>query len=433
MHTSSRFLVMLIAFCSLSLSASVESAMGYEWVKESGIRVIHDLSKYQQASPSVVRLGNGSYRMYYSEAPLRGLMYVVSAVSSDGLHWTKEPGIRVGGETAVATYPDVVTLADGSYRMYFHRNRVGGGHQIYSAVSDEGLYWTEEGILLVDYGAIPDVVQLPDGNYRMYFYSQSQEALLSAISPNGLDWTVEAGTRLTVLDGAYTCDVHIEADGRFRMYLGSRGGTDTIGFISSAVSQDGLNWELERDLKIDNGAMPEVLRMPDGLLRMYYIRNNWDIASAVALGTGGPQPAGVAWEFNTEGDAEGWAPIRGLGSVQVSGGFLRAVVTDTNPHLRTGAGSQLDASEYQTLRLGYTLTSSDSQAQFMWGPEGVMPGSGGRWISFDVIADGVSREAVVDLSRNPAWTGIADRFRLDPLHRPEIGDSVAIDYIRIEE
>eukprot|EP01044_Picomonas_judraskeda_P021950 COSAG03_NODE_5309_length_1279_cov_1.447458_1_plen_228_part_00 len=52
-------------------------------------------------TPSVVRLDDGSYRMYYTESG-PGLLWtqsrgrILSAVSADGALWSPEPGVRLG-------------------------------------------------------------------------------------------------------------------------------------------------------------------------------------------------------------------------------------------------------------------------------------------------------------------------------------------------
>ena len=95
------------------------------------------------ADADVVDLGNGMFRMYYSLEPevagFRGQVY--SALSSDGVNWNNEDGERIDG----ATFPSVIKLPDGRYRMYFQNNGV-----IKSAVSNDGLSWKEESGTRID-------------------------------------------------------------------------------------------------------------------------------------------------------------------------------------------------------------------------------------------------------------------------------------------
>jgi hypothetical protein len=122
--------------------------------------------------------------------------------SSNGLTWAKEEGIRVdyGGvyDSVHAYNPVVVRLPDGRYRMYYCGND-GTYWRILSAVSSDGLTWTKEEGIRVDYGGVydsqgavsSDVFKsqdgrpklFPDGRYRMYYQGSdgTHWRILSAI------------------------------------------------------------------------------------------------------------------------------------------------------------------------------------------------------------------------------------------------------------
>lgn len=91
----------------------------------------------QYADADVIDLGNGSYRLYYSAEPeMQGFNgQVYSSISTDGINWTKEDGVR----KTWATFPDVVKLRDGKYRMYYQN-----AGEIKSATSTDGLTWVDE-------------------------------------------------------------------------------------------------------------------------------------------------------------------------------------------------------------------------------------------------------------------------------------------------
>ncbi len=123
------------------------------------------------ADAEVVALGNGNYRMYYSIEPevAGNKLEVFSAISTDGINWKKEEGTR----KEFATFPDVIKLADGRFRMYFQNAGV-----IKSAISTDGLSWTDEsgtridkvesGFDLEDVGA-QGTIKLDDGTYIMAY------------------------------------------------------------------------------------------------------------------------------------------------------------------------------------------------------------------------------------------------------------------------
>jgi len=109
--------------------------------------------------------------------------HIVSAISDDGLNFEPEPGIRIPQETeyeAYATYaPEILLLGDGTYRMYYPGwSEAPDMHgRIFSAVSKDGLDWTKDEGIRVDIGgphdqthcSEPCVIDLPDGRYRMFY------------------------------------------------------------------------------------------------------------------------------------------------------------------------------------------------------------------------------------------------------------------------
>ena len=101
---------------------------------------------------------------------------------------------------------DAVVLADGRLRMYYGTGAPGSTtSRITSSISTNGTRWTPESTDLPGptWGS-PDVVRLLDGRFRMYFTPAldpvlppgQQLSVKSAISDDGIHWTVEQGYRL---------------------------------------------------------------------------------------------------------------------------------------------------------------------------------------------------------------------------------------------
>ena len=199
-------------------------------------------------SPRVVALPEGGYRLYYSQIlPRDGFpagandydnatTRILSATSVDGMHWQPESGVRLSSQQGGA----------GDFRVV--------SSEVVPAIGDSG-------------------------KLRMYFEScpgtQSQQnSIRSAVSDDGLNWEVEAGHRMAV-DGCNLCAPRIQFldDGRCRLYFYQR----SVG-IMSAVSVDGIEFASEPGVRISDGGpnnritafAPEILRLPDGRLRMYY-------------------------------------------------------------------------------------------------------------------------------------------------------------------
>lgn len=131
----------------------------------------------QFADADIIDLGGGKYRMYYAVEPevAGNNLEVYSAASTDGIAWTKEEGTR----KTMATFPDVMKLADGRFRMYFQNAGV-----IKSAISSDSLTWKDEagtridmnetGYSLENVGA-HSVIILDDGTYLMVYRGMIDE------------------------------------------------------------------------------------------------------------------------------------------------------------------------------------------------------------------------------------------------------------------
>ena len=122
---------------------------------------------------------------------------IISAVSKDGLLFAEEEGVRIAQETARETYavyaPEVIRLGDGSYRMYYPPwcDEFSGG--VFTATSADGLSWQKQHEPLVELGgpwdssmvSEPCVIELPDGRSRMFYEARDARGncrILSATS-----------------------------------------------------------------------------------------------------------------------------------------------------------------------------------------------------------------------------------------------------------
>lgn len=222
-------------------------------------------------APTVVEIPGSGYRMYYTHVSPRpgcpqgandygnATSRILSATSVDGADWNPEPGVRLSpqqggaGEYRVVA-PEVVPIPDGSgrWRMYYEccPGTQAEASTIRSAVSADGLKWTVESgdRLSGSSGSFnaPRVLALDDGRCRMYC-SDQVEGIVSAISgDDGYNFTLEAGRRIVrelpyEAHVAYAPEVlRIEGGGYRMYYAGYRDPTYTC--ILTAVSDDGLTW-----------------------------------------------------------------------------------------------------------------------------------------------------------------------------------------------
>lgn len=241
-------------------------------------------------SPRVLRLPDRSYRMYYTQIlPRAGhptgandydnaTTRILSAVSTDGLSWTPEPGVRLTAEQGGAgafrvVSSEVVPMADGSgrLRMYFESclGAQSTENSIRSAVSEDGgLAWTlEEGHRLrIGGGTVmaPRIIFTDDGRIRLYV-TQYGVGVMSAISADcGRDFTLE-GPRLPEDSTAFAPEILRLPEGGYRMYYTSQisdtvpteGGSQQI---LSAISADGLEWQVDAPVVVPDGKGPDAVK-----------------------------------------------------------------------------------------------------------------------------------------------------------------------------
>ena len=186
--------------------------------------------------------------------------------------WRKEPGPRIAGsrplDSSKVQAPGVVRLPTGGYRLFY--TGVGPGKPypkwqgyILSAVSRDGLAFTVEPGIRVEPDPMvpwrsrralaPTVTRLQDGRWRMYYESRGTvdqpTVIASAVSSDLLDWDVEDGIRLA---GA--------SDVGGPRYLALRGGRGRISCFSradravvSAITADGLTFEWEPGVRLQGG------------------------------------------------------------------------------------------------------------------------------------------------------------------------------------
>jgi len=198
--------------------------------------------------------------------------------------WSREPGPRVEAsrdlDASKVQAPGIIERPGGGFRLFY--TAVGPGRPypecqgyILSAVSDDGLDFTPEpGIRLAPRPDVahmslrllaPSIVQLTDGRFRMYVEARGTSdrptVITSALSENQLEWQHEEGVRLVTPDGLGGPRLVDLPDGRCRLLAcaddfgagGRAGGQRSGKHIVSAVSDDGLDFVLEPGERIRSG------------------------------------------------------------------------------------------------------------------------------------------------------------------------------------
>ncbi len=193
----------------------------------------------------------------------------LAVVQTPPLQWRVDPGWRVAGSRPVdrskVQAPGIVRLPDGRWRLFYtavgpERPFPQSQGELFSAVSTDGLDFTlEDGYRLAPNPDVtwmrrrvlaPTITHLPDGLWRMYFEARGTvdrpTVIASATSPDLLAWTVDDGIRLEGDSDVGGPRYVALPDGRGRIYCFSRADRSIV----SAVTTDGLRFEWEPGARI---------------------------------------------------------------------------------------------------------------------------------------------------------------------------------------
>ena len=139
----------------------------------------------------------------------------------------------------------------------------------------------------------PCIVPPPSGGFRLFYtavgpakpYPVCQGYILSAVSDDGLIFQSEPGIRLAPEPGIPHRSLRVIAptvtrcaDGRWRMYVETRGPADQPTVICSAISADLLRWEFEDGIRLQRSGGsggPRYVTIPDGRGRLYCIETRF--------------------------------------------------------------------------------------------------------------------------------------------------------------
>lgn len=179
---------------------------------------IYGFTERRAWDPYVVKLDDGTYRLYFVSPPQLGTASgqatkIMSAVSRDGISWLQEKGVRLTESGKALIDPAVIRMGD-RWRLFTWYPGSGPmappeQSTMVAAVSSDGLSFTKEREFQPG-GGIPEVARLPDGRYALYFCGKGIEVLTSA---DGLQWSGKTGT------GLPGCDPSVIQEGsRWVMY-----------------------------------------------------------------------------------------------------------------------------------------------------------------------------------------------------------------------
>ncbi len=197
------------------------------------------------SDPSLILLDDGTYRMYYVTQET-STQEIWTAISIDGLSWDVETstGIRNTGGNVAWGVPDSIELPNGSIRLYWVEAPEGKYEVIKSAISSDGLVFTQEsGDRTVDGYVDPYILKAEEGNWiGLFATTPAEERLPQKIyvgtSSDGLSWVMES-TPIIAVSGGNALDATAVSlgDGSYRVYYSATPGTDPFSghFLKSGI------------------------------------------------------------------------------------------------------------------------------------------------------------------------------------------------------
>lgn len=161
---------------------SATSTDGLNFTKDDGVRM-KPTSGYTIEGPTIIKLPDGTYRMYFSEYKTaskqeRKDAKIVGATSKDGINFTRDAKSTIESEMSVekspASWPQVLRpfvlkRPSGGYIMFYNSHS-----KIFAAYSDDGYSFKKLGGIGVK-GADVDAYYMNDGNLRIYFGDFSEQ------------------------------------------------------------------------------------------------------------------------------------------------------------------------------------------------------------------------------------------------------------------
>jgi hypothetical protein len=252
-------------------------------------------------SPSVSSCAEGHWRMYFESRGSADIPTVIcSAISSDMLNWELEAGIRLQAPGGVGGVR-YLALPDGRGRFYYFESVYGPGgcsqgtrisQSIMSAITSDGLHFEKEpGACVLDKQSAYDSAGITTGEVIAPPESDGLWTMfLSA-------WQVPVPGAAVPVHPSH--DVEAIANGRSADFAAASIAADMSGFRSRifvSQSMDGLKWgPLELVLEGDGYGGEEIdavhaedmslIQIAPGRYRMYYAacdaRGRWCVASAI--------------------------------------------------------------------------------------------------------------------------------------------------------
>lgn len=235
-------------------------------------------AKPDPVDPDIQLLPDGQYRFYFtrSEGGQRPATY--SALSSDGINFSLEPGVRFAVSGKDVLDPSTIRVGDSTH--YFAGGLLGNYH----AVSVDGLTFVRRPDVIVAGRDIKFANGIAVfGGYRFYgFDNRPPKNILSMFSTDGYQWTLEPGIRLDVdastrIESEYAIDAAVAQlpDGSYSMAFVTLIPVTPTGAIDwktffTLKPDEGISFSLDTTAVIPNAGVPGPNIANDGRVILGY-------------------------------------------------------------------------------------------------------------------------------------------------------------------
>ena len=138
----------------------------------------------------------------------------------------------------------------------------------------------------------------------------------------------------------------------------------------------------------------------------------------------------INFQFDTDGDTEGWAGFSSLANATVADGILTMTFTGGDPYL-SRSFMRLERDQYAKVKVRKKLPECSPTAQLFWTTSEEPGFADDKYLNFPVIPDGEWHEYEIPVAEHAKWKGQAIRaIRLDPtVGGVKPGAKVEIDWI----
>ena len=141
----------------------------------------------------------------------------------------------------------------------------------------------------------------------------------------------------------------------------------------------------------------------------------------------------IAWEYNTNGNADGWIIGHSISNLTASNGYLDGSITGSDPSMGAGDNLGINITYNKTIKIRYKNSTSDTSASFYFTTSMDTAFDETKKVTFTVNANDPNySEYIIDMSNVSGWTGTLKQLRFDPTENASSG-TFSIDYIKIPD